>query len=381
MIVRRAVVAGRDPARVAAGLRDQLRDVMPAPSLVVAFASWQIDPDAMAAALAETFAPAPVIGCTSQGEIGAGGDHEGSVVALAIASPRVRVATAVAADLRRSVLRSSHGAVVEAAARLGLGPDTLDPRRHVALTLVDGRTGVEESFCLGSAATAPHIRFVGGSASDGFGDPPRTRVFADGRAHADAGVVTLIESDLPFTVIESEHMVPSQVRSVVTAAEPDGRRVLELDGYPAVKRYRELVECLGGVAVDDLLASSFPFATYIGGKPYVRSVVHIDDDALVFAAAIDAGTVLRVMRPGDLVGSTIEALDGASREVGGELAAVIAFSCLGRHHEAITRGERAALAAVYDRAPLVGFHSFGEQAGALLVNHSLTGLAFGARGG
>jgi hypothetical protein len=62
MIVRRAVVAGRDPAQVAAGLRDQLRDVMPAPSLVVAFASWQIDPDAMAAALAETFAPAPVIG-------------------------------------------------------------------------------------------------------------------------------------------------------------------------------------------------------------------------------------------------------------------------------------------------------------------------------
>jgi len=60
---------------------------------------------------------------------------------------------------------------------------------------------------------------------------------------------------------------------------------------------------------------------------------------------------------------------------------VIAFSCLGRHYEATTGGARAALGELYDAAPLVGFHSFGEQKGPLLVNHTLTGLALGARRG
>jgi hypothetical protein len=377
-IVRRAVADGRDPRAAANELRDAIGDIEP--TLVVAFASWRVDPDSAADALAEAFAPAPVIGCTSHGELAAGGDHEGSIAALAIASPRLRVAPALAADLRRSVLRSSRAAVIDAAALLDTTPDALDPRRHVAMTFVDGRSGFEESFCLATAATAPHIRFVGGSASDGYGPEPRTRVFFGGRAHVDAGVVALIESDLPFAVIESEHMVPSQVRSVVTAADPERRRVLELDGFPAPGRYRKLVERLGGGEVDDVVASTFPFATYIGGRPYVRSVVKIDDDALVFAAAVDPGTVLRMMRPGDLVGSTSSALDAAAIEVGGELAAVIAFSCLGRHREALGRGDRAALGAAYDRAPLIGFHSFGEQIGALLVNHTLTGLAFGTGG-
>ena len=377
-IVGRAVAEGRDPVAVARSLRDQIAALGVAqPTLVVAFASCQLDPDAMAAALSAAFAPAPVIGCTSHGEIAGGGDRQGAAVVLAIASPRLRVAPALAPDLRRSVLRSSRAAVVDAAAQLGATTEQLDPRRHVALTLVDGRSGVEESFCLATAATAPHIRFVGGSASDDFGPEARTRVFLGGRAHADAGVVALVESDLPFAVIESEHMIPSQVRTVVTAADPERRRVLELDGFPAPRRYRQLVERLGGGEVDDVVASSFPFATYIAGRPYVRSVVKVEDDALVVAAAIDPGTVLRVMRPGDLVGTTAAALEAAAAEVGGSLSAVIAFSCLGRHREALTRGERAALAAAYDRAPLIGFHSFGEQVGALLVNHTLTGLAFG----
>ena len=374
-VVRRAAVVEGDAAGVARALRAQMGGFRP--GLVIAFASSRLDGGAVAGALQEVFAPATVVGCTSHGELGDGGDREGAVVVLAIASRHLRVGAALAPDLRRSALRSSRAAVIDAAAQLGLAPDALDARRHVALTFVDGRSGVEESFCLGSAATAPHIRFVGGSASDDFGPEPRTRVFFGGGAHADAGVVVLLDCGLPFAVIEAEHMVPTQVRVVVTAADPDHRLVLELDGYPAVSRYRELVERCGGPAVDDVSAASFPFATYVGGRPYVRSVAKIEADGLRFAAAVDAGAVLRLMRPGDLVGSTEEALEQARVAVGGELAAVVAFSCLGRHREAITRGEREALSALYGRVPLVGFHSFGEQTGALLVNHTLTGLALG----
>jgi hypothetical protein len=84
------------------------------------------------------------------------------------------------------------------------------------------------------------------------------------------------------------------------------------------------------------------------------------------------------MRAGDLVGSTKLALTNAAAEVGGDLRAVIAFSCLGRHYESRTTDTREALGQLYDRTPLVGFHSLGEQKGPLLVNHTLTGLALGA---
>jgi hypothetical protein len=57
---------------------------------------------------------------------------------------------------------------------------------------------------------------------------------------------------------------------------------------------------------------------------------------------------------------------------------VITFSCLGRHLEAQSRGAIGALDDVYASLPVVGFHSFGEQAGPLLVNHTLAALALGA---
>lgn len=350
------------------------------PSLVVVFAAHRLDADQVAGALEAALPGVPVIGCTSCGEIGAGGDHEGTVAAIAIGSPRLRVGIGLAPDLARSALRSSKAAVADAAAALGLSPEQLHPSRHVAIALVDGRSGFEESFCLGSAATAPQIKFVGGSASDMFEDPPRARVFFGGRAHAGAGVVAILETDLPFSVIESEHMLPTASRVVVTAADPERRRVDELDGRPAAQRYAELIAATTGNSgpVDGVLASSFPFALYVGGRPYVRSVAELQGDSLLMASAVDPGTILRLMRAGDLVGSTRQAIATAATEVGGDLRAVIAFSCLGRHREALTSGRRVELGAIYDASPLVGFHSLGEQKGPLLVNHTLTGLALGA---
>jgi hypothetical protein len=384
-------VAADDPLRAAARLADALgrpglsgasawADCGGKPSLVVVFASHRLDTDQVAEALEASLPGVPVIGCTSCGEIGAGGDHEGTVAAIAIGSPRLRVGIGLASDLARSALRSSKSAVVDAAAALGLTPEQLHPSRHVGIALVDGRSGYEESFCLGSAATAPQIKFVGGSASDMLEDPPRARVFHGGQAHANAGVVALLETDLPFAVIESEHMVPTPSRVVVTAADPERRRVHELDGRPAAKRYPELVSATTGHPgpIDAVFASSYPFALYVGGRPYVRSIADIQGDTLVMASAVDPGAILRLMRAGDLVGSTRQAITAAAAEVGGDLRAVIAFSCLGRHREALTSGRRADLGTIYDSQPLVGFHSLGEQKGPLLVNHTLTGLALGA---
>lgn len=349
----------------------------PRPQLLIVFATWRCDPEILLPALAAALPGTRIIGCTTSGEIGAEGVQEGTVVALALASPLLRVGVGVAPDLSRHVLRSSRAAVVSAAAELGVAPEALERGRHVAITMIDPRARVHESFCLGVAATASRIHFVGGAASDGHPDPTVTRVFCDGRVHADAAVVAILDTSLPFAMLQIEHMIPTELRTVVTRAEPGHRLILELDGHPAAARYRALLGKIGGPAVvDDLVVASYPFATYVGGEPYVRSVLRLDGEAITMAAAVETGAVLRVMRAGDLVGTTARAFATAGAEVG-ELGAVIAFSCVARHIEATARGCRAELSAIYDRVPLIGFHSLGEQAGPLMVNHTLTGLVLG----
>jgi hypothetical protein len=260
-----------------------------------------------------------------------------------------------------------------AAAALGLTPDALDPDKHAALAFVDGSCGHEEAFCIGSAAAAPQIRIVGGSASTEHGSARHSFVWANGEALADAGVVVLLESGLPFEAVTSSHLIATRAKTIVTAAS--GRVIEELDGRPAGTRIRELVEDLGGTV--DPERPHYSFARFIGGKPYVRSMVSIDGELIHVACAVEVGHVLCVMRPGDLIAQTQRDLAETAARVGGRLSSLLAFSCIGRHWDAKANGVEAELAAAYAAYPTTGFQSFGEQTGTLLVNHTLTGLAIG----
>ncbi|HVV83172.1 MAG TPA: FIST N-terminal domain-containing protein [Kofleriaceae bacterium] len=373
--VRRAQVPARDPEQLARALADELRPR--AGELVLVFVDSALDPDLVAPALARALAPAEVIGCTSSGEI-AGPVTTGTAAALALGPPALRFGYELAASLSSGPLRAGRDAVARAIAQLGLDADRLDPRRHVVLTLHDGFATSAEAFCLGTAGTAPAIGFVGGVASHELGSPIRPAVFAGGKAHRDAGVVVVLDSELPFEVISSEHMAPTPLRTVVTAADATGRLIHELDGYPAAARWRELVASLGvEQPITSATAARFPFATYIGDRSYVRSIVDVGPVSLRVAAAVDEGSVLRIMQAGDLVASTRAALDGVRARLGPP-AAVIAFSCVARHTEADDRGARRALDDLYASVPVVGFHSFGEQIGPLLVNHTLCALVLAA---
>lgn len=385
--VRRACVPARAPRQVADDLASWLEP--DADSLVLAFVSSELRPAEVASELARALAPGRVVGCTSIGEI-AGPVTTGTAVALRLDRSRVGFGVGLAAGLSRGPLQAARAAVIEASAGLGLTPEHLDPARHVAITLVDGRSAMVEGFCLGSAATAPRIGFVGGAASDasdaprsaaGPGRPELAAIFHDGVAHRDAGLVVMLAPTGSFEVITSEHMMPTPLRVVVTGADPSRRVVFELDGQPAARRYAEVIRQAGANGpLDTALAARFPFAIYVNGRPYVRSVSVVAGDELRLAAAVDQGAVLRIMRPGDLVAQTRGALAGTHTRVGA-LDAVITFSCLGRHIEAVSRGATGALDDVYAMLPVCGFHSFGEQSGPLLVNHTLAALALGGHDG
>jgi hypothetical protein len=370
----RAVVPCGDPVEVARALRDRLGS----PALLIVFASWKQPVAALAEALDDAFPGARIVGCTSFGELGDGEITDCTVSALAFDGSVVRAGVGLARDLRGQTLTVARDAVAAAAGELDRDVAHLDPRRHVGLTLFDGSSVLAESFCLGTAASAPQIRFAGGAASDQYeSGPPQSRVFVGREVAGEAGVVVVIETDRPFDVVAFEHLEPTDQRAVVTAADPDARVVFELDGKPAAERYRAMVRAIGGGEPSTPSeAASFPFARFIDDKPYIRSVFAIEGNALRMASAIERGQIVRLMRAGDLIGSTERELSRADRAIGG-MAAMVAFSCVGRHLESVVRGQERPLAEVYRRFPITGFHSFGEQIGATLVNHTMTGLVIG----
>lgn len=372
--VKRGVSYATDAATIARELGAAIGN--PEAVVVLLFAAPTLDADAIAAQVSEALAPTPVLGCTTAGEIGADGFHDQSVVAMSLASTGLRVGAGLVTGIGGSALSAGRRATLAAAESLGLQVEDLDPKRHVAISLIDGRSGHEEMFIAGASASARSISFVGGSASDDL-TTPAARIFHDGRAHQDSGLVIMFETDVPFTTVISEHMVPTDERVVVTASDPGTRLVHELNGRPARLVYEEIV---GATDIETPLASQHPFGYYVGGQAFVRSVMEVQGDSLRFACAVDHGAVLRPMRPGDMVTTTSEALEAARETVGGEVSALIAFNCLGRFLEARDTGKREQIAETLTRYPVVGFNTFGEQYNALHVNHTLTALAFGGGG-
>jgi len=373
MIARQAVARGTDAERVATQLAEQLR----APDLRFAFvfADWRLDPATIARVTQRGLDPAPVAGGTTTGVI-ARETGDLAAVGLGLYGDWARIGIGVAAEISKSPLTRSRDAVRIAAGALGTTAEALDPARHIGITILDGKCGHEEAFCIGSAAAVPQIRVIGGCASVDPQSPGRPYVWVRGEAMADAGLVLVLESELPFCAVTSAHLVPTDRKCVVTGAA--GRVIDELDGMPAVPRLHELVDGLGE-RLDDNQPLQYSFARYIDGQPYVRSMTHIIDGRIHVATAVEVGHVLRIMRPLDLIGTTRRDLAATAERVGGTVSALLAFSCIARHWEAAARGLVTELGAAYSAYPTVGFQSFGEQSGMLLVNHTLTGLAIGAR--
>jgi hypothetical protein len=378
-LARQVVVTGTDAPRIATELVERLR--APGLRLAFVFADWRLDPGTMAGIARRGLAPAPVVGGTTVGvipSVAAPGDPTFAAAGLGLYGDWVRAGIGVAPELPKAALSRSRDAVEQAAAALGTSAAQLDSARHVGVTIVDGSCGHEEAFCIGSAAAAPQIRVIGGCVAAELQGPRRPSIWVNGEVLVDAGAVILLETERPVYAVTSTHLIPTDVKMVVTGVS--GRVVTELDGRPASRRLHELVGrlCEESEVSDLPLPTRYAFARYVGGAPYVRSITHLDGDHVALAAAVEVGHVLRLMRSGDLIGTTRRDLAAAAERVGGTMAALLAMSCIGRHWEATVRGIGRDLDEVYAAYPTIGYQSSGEQSGMLLVNHTLTGLAIGA---
>lgn len=340
------------------------------PGLVVVFCSPRFDLERLGAELSRAF-PGPTIGCTTAGELSSSGLLEGSLVG---------------ASMSRDVL-TAHPRLVEpvsrfdATAAAALGSElrrtrTLAPSRSFGLLFVDGLSLQEERTVAELYAEFPGMPIIGGSAGDELAFE-RTHVYFGGRFVRDAAVFTLVETTLPFRAFKTQHFVATSKKLVITEAQPEERRVIEIDGMPAAEAYAELL----GLDVSELgprVFSRHPVLLRVGTQWYVRSILRAEPDgSLVFYCAIDRGLVLTLAEGVDLAENLRRQLDVLHAELG-RLELVVGCDCILRRLEVTERGLEREVAEILAPYPFVGFSTYGEQYNGLHVNQTLTGIALGA---
>ncbi|WP_370687189.1 nitric oxide-sensing protein NosP [Halomonas sp. XH26] len=343
---------------------------------VLFFCSAEYPLEELAAALGGAFDKVPMSGCTTAGEITPLGYDRGSVVAIGFDSRVFAIETALVDDLEHFDLSRAQPLVdtlLERCRQQAVAPVN---EHSFALTLLDGLSSREEQVLATLDAALGRIPSFGGSAGDD-NHLSHTHVYANGHFHTRAAVVVMLNTRLPFEVFSTHHLEPLAHKLVVTEADREQRRVLELNGLPAADVYAALVGC----SVDALSPSIFaqhPLAVYIGGQHYIRSIQRVNEDAsLTFYCAVETGIVLTAMRPAPLLLDLEVMLQRVQQRLGAT-PSIIGCDCFLRRMALESLQQLDQASALLRQARVVGFNTYGEHHHGMHVNQTFTGVAFGA---
>lgn len=340
---------------------------------VCLFVSPEADFDAIIASAAETFGSAQVLACTTAGEIGQHGYEEGQIIAIGFPNDLFAVAPLLVAPLTDLDHQGQIDRVIRARLRLAATDPTMVS--EFAFLMVDGLSLREDELTSMLSLGLGGLPIFGGSAGDGTRFEV-TKLALNGEIVENAAIVSLVRSLCPVKVFSLDHLDPTEHRMVVTEADPAKRVVRQINAEPAAQEYARIV----GKNPDDLDTFTFaahPVVVRLGDRHHVRAIQQVNENGeLVFFSAIDEGMVLTLAEPQHLAGHLEDSLKTLSSGPHGAPDAVLACDCLLRRLEAGQKQMTREVSDVLVRHKVTGFGTYGEQIGALHVNHTMTGVAF-----
>jgi hypothetical protein len=177
---------------------------------------------------------------------------------------------------------------------------------------------------------------------------------------------------------KTQHFVPTETKLVITEADPEHRRVMEINGEPAAQAYADILG-LQAQELNPTTFSNYPVILRIGGKDYVRSIQKVNEDgSLSFYCAIDNGLVLTLAQGVDIVENLKNQLSAIRQEIP-DPECIIGYDCILRRLEAQEKNLAGDLQRVLQKEKIFGFSTYGEQFNAIHVNQTLTGVAMGGK--
>lgn len=343
--------------------------------LSVFFCSTDYDLPALERELNRYFRGAPLIGCTSAGEITPNGYTTGGIVGFSLLAPDFVAVSAPIRNLRNFSIAEGRQIVRELRKQLDETSDACAQDSTFAFLMIDGLSKCEEMVLSAISMALGDIPMFGGSAGGGL-TFQRSYVFDNSRFCSNAAVLALVRTRLPFTLFTNDHFVSSETKMVVTDADPASRIVSEINAEPAGREYARLV----GLDVDHLTPMMFathPVVVKIGGRYYTRAIQKVNEDgSLTFFSAIDKGVVLTVARGTDPLENSRLLFDKIRGEIGIPQL-VIGCDCVLRALELEEKQLKRAVGELFASNNVIGFGTYGEQYHAMHVNQTFTGAAIG----
>lgn len=318
------------------------------------------------------FGQSAVAGCTTAGELGENGYTDRSLVAVAFPAMGFAART-VLIDPIDAI--NTHNMIAQLQEiRQDLWRRAEEMPQELAVLLVDGMSGCEESLVASLTGGLGPVRIVGGSAGD-WRVFRQTHVFCGERLRSrTAAVLCLLRSRMAMRTFSFNSARPSRTQMVVTRADPAKRAVLRINDEPAAREYARLLGC----EVDELSPEMFatrPVMVRAGGRHFVRAIRGVGpDDALMFFGAVAEGMVLTLAEESDTVTHLDTALSGLAAQ--GTPRLVLGFDCIFRRMDAEVRQQTRAISDLLAQHRVVGFSTYGEQTGGMHLNQTLTGVAF-----
>ncbi|TNC66831.1 FIST N-terminal domain-containing protein [Rubellimicrobium roseum] len=339
-------------------------------AFVALFVTPLADFAAIMAEAARIYPDSVVVGCTTAGELGAGGYVEGAIVALGLPRGNFVAVPVLVPNLDDLDSELLVGDMIRARTALV----ATEPRwtNEFAFLVVDGLSVREDELVSTLAAGLGPVPLFGGSAGDGS-HFRETYVALGGEVMRHAAVACMIRTDCEVQVFTLNHLRPSGTRMVVTEAEPTRRIVRQINAEPAAREYARVL----GKDPEDLTALTFaahPVVVRFGGAHHVRAIQRVlDNGDLVFFSAIDEGLVLTLAEPDNMAEHLEQELARIRR--GREPEAIWACDCILRRLEAEQTQQTRALSSILSKNRVVGFSTYGEQINGMHVNQTMTGVA------
>lgn len=368
-----AVSHARDSEAVAQELARQL--MHPHLGFVLFFCSAEYDLASLGLALEEYFGGIRVAGCTTAGEITPQGYGQRCVSAIGFDHRSFSIASVLIDQMERFNLIDAQQLVEQLVGECRGNAMAPIKDHSFALTLLDGLSSREEVVLAALSAAFGQIPHFGGSAGDD-NHLTCTHVYHDGEFHSGAAVVLLFNTWLDFEVFTTHHVEPREEKLVVTAADSDSRRVLELNAAPAAEEYARLIGVDPG-ALDMRLFAAHPLAVRIKDQYYVRSIQQVNaDGSLTFYCAVETGIVLTAMTPGPLLPNLRQQFARLHARLGAPLL-TIGCDCVLRRLEVSDGAGMEEVSEYLREQRVIGFNTYGEQFNGMHINQTFTGVAIG----
>lgn len=367
-----AIARAFAPAQAGDAIARIKRDLGPGPfGLVLLFISPEADLAHIAREAQDALPADQVVGCTTAGEISQQGYDQDSIVAFGFARSEFAAQCVVVPDLSSISRQQLTQELLQARQRLAIDHHGL--AHEFAILLVDGMSVREDELAAALAVGAGTMPLVGGSAGDGIRF--RETWLLHGRTlMRNAALLCVLRGRGPVRAINIDHLEPTELRMVVTRADPAARTVQCINAEPAAREYARLLG-KDPMHLDPFTFAAHPLAVRIGQHHHVRAIQRaLPSGELVFFSAIDRGVVLTVTQPRPLDQHLKQALDQISRPA--PPTAILAFDCILRRIEAQEKQMTGAVSALLRDHGVTGFSTYGEQVGPMHVNHTLTGFAF-----